>query len=512
MPKDTSKPRVARPVPPVEGIAAVEEAQAWLAAIVESSDDAIIGGAPDKMVLTWNAAAERLYGYTAAEMIGRSIAVLVPPDRQDEVVDIMNRARRGETTKRLRTVRVRKDGKLVDVSLTVSPIKDSMGAVVAASITARDITEFAAAARAPQESEERYPRIVEAANEAVWTIDANSNTVSVSAEMADMLGYTPEEMIGVPLFRFMDKDDRAIAVGNVERRRRGIAEQHEFKFRRKDGSALWVLLGARPLTDAAGEYAGAVAVVADITQLKRADEAPRQALERERESADRLRALDETKNMFLRAVSHDLRTPLTAIRGLAETLKLHGARLSHEDAVRLTERILANAVRMERMTNNLLDFDSLSRGELAPDRRPVDIGSLVREAVAGTDPEGRPIEVEVEEEALIARVDRDQVERIIDNLLGNAVRYSPPETPIWIRLCRRDGGVLIAVEDSGPGVPDHLKEAVFDLFRRGEDVRPKGAGIGLSVVARFAELHGGRAWVEDRPGGGASFRVLLPEA
>ncbi|MFA5785632.1 MAG: PAS domain S-box protein [Actinomycetota bacterium] len=490
----------------------MEEAQAWLAAIVESSDDAIIGVTPDKMVLTWNAAAERLYGYTAQEMIGRSVAVLVPLDRQDEVPRIMELMRRGERTEHFRTVRVHKDGRPIDVSITVSPIRDRSGGVVASSITARDITERVRTERALEESEERYRTIVEAANEGVWMIDTNSNTTFANTKMADMLGYTPEEMVGASLFRFMDDAGRAIAAEDLERRRRGIAEQHEFKFLRKDGSVLWALLGTQPLTDAAGEYAGALAMVADITQLKRAEEARQQALERERESADRLRALDETKNTFLRAVSHDLRTPLTVILGLAETLKLHGARLSHEDAVRITERIVANAGRMERMISNLLDFDRLSHGELAPDRRPVDIGSLVREAVAGTDSEGRPIQVEVEEEALVTFVDPAQVERIIDNLLGNALRYSPPETSIRIRVCRRDGGVLLAVEDSGPGVPDHLKEAVFDLFRHGEDVRPKGAGIGLSVVARFAELHGGRAWVEDRPGGGASFRVLLPEA
>jgi two-component system, OmpR family, sensor histidine kinase MtrB len=109
-------------------------------------------------------------------------------------------------------------------------------------------------------------------------------------------------------------------------------------------------------------------------------------------------------------------------------------------------------------------------------------------------------------------VDGAKVERILENLLHNALRYTPSDTPIWIRLGRSDGGAVITVEDEGPGVPDELKVAMFESFRQGPNrsAHSPGTGIGLSLVARFAELHGGRAWVEDRPGGGARFRVLLP--
>jgi signal transduction histidine kinase len=125
--------------------------------------------------------------------------------------------------------------------------------------------------------------------------------------------------------------------------------------------------------------------------------------------------------------------------------------------------------------------------------------------------DGREIIVDVE--PVVLDVDAARVERIVENLVLNALRHTDDDTPVWVRVFADDGGGVLAVEDAGPGVPEELRGTIFQPFRRGRDETPyEGSGIGLSLVARFAELHGGQAWVQERPGGGASFRVFLPTA
>jgi signal transduction histidine kinase/GAF domain-containing protein len=260
-------------------------------------------------------------------------------------------------------------------------------------------------------------------------------------------------------------------------------------------------------------------LIVDVTQGKRAEQALRrseqkysEAFHREREATQRLRALDEMKNTFLEAVSHDLRTPLTSILGSAVTLEQAGMDLPEADAMDLLRRIAANARKLERLLSDLLDLDRLQRGIMTPQRRETDVGALVREAVKEFESFGGR-EVRVTAGELVANVDAAKVERIVENLLANAARHTPAGSRIWVRADPGDEGVLIVVEDEGTGVPDELKDAIFEPFRQGPGPASTspGVGVGLSLVARFTELHGGRAWVEDRPGGGASFHVLLPE-
>jgi signal transduction histidine kinase len=205
-------------------------------------------------------------------------------------------------------------------------------------------------------------------------------------------------------------------------------------------------------------------------------------------------------------VSHELRTPLAALLGLEQ----QGEFLSREEQPDLMARLARNARKLDRLLSDLLDLDRLRRGVLEPQRRLVDVGALARTVVeeAQLDP-GR---IEVVAPPVVAAVDGSKVERILENLVANAVKHTGPGTRIWVTVRSEEGGVLILVEDEGTGVRDDLKGEVFEPFRQGDEVRPHapGAGIGLSLVALFAELHGGRAWVEDRPGGGASFRVFLP--
>jgi two-component system sensor histidine kinase KdpD len=172
--------------------------------------------------------------------------------------------------------------------------------------------------------------------------------------------------------------------------------------------------------------------------------------------------------------------------------------------------MLNNAVKLQRMLADLLDLDRLGRGTLRPRRAAAEVGDLIRRVVAESDfVQGRRVEVQAS--AMVLPVDAPKVERIVENLLANAAKYSPPGTPIWVRVTRVPEGAVIAVEDLGPGVPEEMRDAIFEPFQQGPNasLHSPGVGIGLALVARFAELHGGRAWWEERAGGGSSFRFLL---
>jgi PAS domain S-box-containing protein len=239
------------------------------------------------------------------------------------------------------------------------------------------------------------------------------------------------------------------------------------------------------------------------------------ALDRERAAAAQLRAVDQMKTTFLEAVSHDLRSPLTTILGIALTLERGGGGaggLPADEAAELLGRLSGNARRLDGLLGDLLDLDRLARGTLTPHRQLVDLGGLVRRVVEDADVRQEHAVV-VDAPTLRIAVDGPKVERILENLVVNAAKHTQAGTTIWVRVQSQRDGVLLVVEDEGPGVPAQLREQVFQPFHTGRNIadHAPGSGIGLALVAQFASLHGGRAWVQDRPGGGASFRVFLPD-
>jgi signal transduction histidine kinase len=273
---------------------------------------------------------------------------------------------------------------------------------------------------------------------------------------------------------------------------------------------IWIRDESAFLFDDDGKPLIVQGVMSDVTERKLAEEALQESERREREAAERLRALDEMKNTFLAAVSHELRSPLTSILGLALTLEQQDA-LAREETADLTGRLAQNARKLDRLLRDLLDIDRLSRGIVTPTLRETDLGELAVRAVDSLEiPSERRVEVDVE--PVVVPVDAPKVERIVENLVMNAIRHTTSDVTVWVRVRAERDGALLAVEDDGNGVPDDLREAIFEPFRQGPTASPHspGTGIGLSLVAMFTDLHGGRAWVEDRPGGGASFRVSFP--
>jgi len=354
---------------------------------------------------------------------------------------------------------------------------------------------------------ERLPAIVYAAD-----FDPAGSWLYVSPQIEHILGFTPQEWTDDPtLFDVQIHPDDEPRYRAIEARDKesGGPFRTEYRMFGKDGREVWLRDDAFVVTDRDGRKF-LQGIMFDVTELKRAEETLRIGLEREQEASEGLRALDQMRNSFLQAVSHELRTPLTSVLGFALTLQRPDLRLSEAERSEMLDRLAANARKLERLLSDLLDVDRLARGVVEPKLLPLDLGALARSVTGETDVGSRALVVDAPYVEVVA--DGAKVERIMENLLVNASRHTPEGSHIWLRVRRHDGGAIIAVEDDGPGVPDEIKAAVFEPFRQGPAIggQNSGTGIGLSLVANFAGLHGGRAWVEDRAGGGASFQVFLP--
>lgn len=343
--------------------------------------------------------------------------------------------------------------------------------------------------------------------------DVATDTSTWSASLYRLYGRSPGEG-PVSFEAYLDgihPDDRphvADVVGALLRSPDSLV--HQYRIVRPDGSERWVEARVRSRVDHDGEVVELVGTCQDVTAWRAADEALRDAVTRERRAAQEILQGERLQNDLLVAVSHEIRTPLTVALGLAETLQRTDMADRPDLYPQLAGRLRRNLRRLHHLLEDLLDTDRLQRGAARPTRQAVTLPALMEEVRSDHDLEERTLHVDLPTEPVW--VDRGLVSRILHQLVANALRYTSDDVPLWVRAEREGNDLLLVVEDAGPGVRSEARTRVFRPFQ--QDLRVEhapGTGVGLHLVARFAELHGGQAWVEDRPGGGASFRVRLRE-
>jgi PAS domain S-box-containing protein len=539
-------------------VAAPSTQLSLLSAIVQSSDDAIVSKDLNSIITSWNPAAERMFGYTADEMIGRSIRVIIPDDRQYEEDEVIARIRAGEAVDHFETVRKRKNGSLIDISLSISPVRDESGTIVGASKIARDITERLRA-RAVEERHRRHAAF----------LSRVTSSIATSLEPRQILAALAD--VTVPYFADWCSVDVLQESGQIER----VGQQHvnrdkavavtelrqHYENPNASLSPTFVIRTGEPaivleMSDALlkqvaagvperlrllreldpvsylclplkiqGRTIGAVTLARsesgrtfDEEDLRVADDAiTRTALAVDNARAyEQLQAANQLKDEFLATLSHELRTPLNAILGYSRMLR-SGA-LREDRRGQALETVERNATLLTQMVEDVLDVSRIAAGKIRLHIQPVDLGSVLRDAMAtvtpAADAKGVRLDSILEPQLGPVSGDPDRLQQVVWNLLSNAVKFTPRGGRVQMRLQHVNSHVEISVSDTGMGIREDFLPHLFERFRQGDSTTTRahgGLGLGLAIARRIVELHGGRIQAfSPGDGQGSTFRVELP--
>ncbi len=527
----------------------IEAAQAQLAAIVQSSEDAIIGKTLDGTIISWNAAAERIYGYTAEQAIGCAIQMLAPPDRPDEIPGILERLKRGERVARLETKRMRKDGTLLDVSLTISPIQNADGTSTAASTIARDITERKQAAERSAQLQTIATALSEALTPAqvvdviitqgITALGVQAGLIALLSDQGETLdtvgatAYPPELLDRWRQYPFSQASPIADAMRSktavLLESRAALAERYPLlEPQAMSGSNAWAVL---PLL-VEGRANGALSLSFDAAHTFSANEraflltlasqcaqaiARARLYEAERQARGRAEAAVRLREQFLSIAAHELKTPLTSLLGYAQLFQrrtLRAASLGEADQ-RALGVIVAQALRLNRMVAALLDIARIESGQLSINRAPLDLCELTQRVAeeARAQSEEHPLEIICPTLPLMIEGDDLRLEQVLQNLIQNAFKYSPPGAPVTVQVARQDEYATVAITDHGIGIPAAALAQLFQRFYRAPNVDERqisGMGIGLFVVKEIVLLHDGTVAVDSVEGQGSTFTIRLP--
>lgn len=495
-----------------------EIAQAYLKALIESADDAIVTKDLNGIVTTWNAGAEKLFGYTAAEMIGEPIGKLVPSDRPDEEDTILAKLRNGERIEHYETKRIRKDGRIVDISVTISPIRTNDGTIIGASKIARDITGQHRLAEA-ELAEQYLSAIVESAEDAIIGKTLDGIITSWNRGAQNIFGYTAEEMIGRPIILLIPPDHPNEELSIIARIRKGESIEHyETQRIRKDGRIIDVSLTISPIKDKNGTIIGASKIARDISEQRQAQDRERNALRQAELAKEQAEAASQSKDEFLATVSHELRTPLTATLGWARMLA--AGTLDDATKKKAIDVIERNVKSQAQLIEDLLDISRIISGKLRIEVKPVDTTALVEAAVDVVRPaaDAKGIRIELVRDSNVTPIagDFQRLQQVVWNLMSNAVKFTLRGGHIKVEIASVGSHVRIAVSDSGIGIRPDFLPFVFNRFSQADSSTTRkqgGLGMGLAITKSIVELHGGNITASSEgEGKGSKFVVKLPVA
>jgi PAS domain S-box-containing protein len=473
-----------------------------LASIVESSDDPIVSKSLDGVIQSWNAAAERLFGWRAEEAVGRHISLIIPPERISEEDQIIASLKEGRRIEHLETERVGRDGKRILVSLTVSPVKDHAGVVVGASKIVRDITER----KRTELERQNFVTLIENSRDFIGMSDLDGVPFFVNRAGLEMVGLASlDEARRARVGDFFFPEDQARIMEEFfpQVLRDGHGEV-EVRFRHfRTGQALWMAYKVVVLTDAAGRPIGFATVSQDVTERRRL--------------AEDLRAADRRKSDFLATLAHELRNPLAPLSSMVEVMKRTENREKLLLARQTIERQLAQLVRL---VDDLLDLNRITHDKLELRWSEVDLAEIIQHSLEASRPLADAAEhrvhVSLPATPIRLRADPARLAQIFSNLLNNACKYMAPGGTIWVTAERSGGEVIASVKDAGMGIaPDQLDQ-IFEMFAQlhpSHSTARTGLGIGLTLVKQLVALHGGSIEVRSAgEGQGSEFIVRLPAA
>ena len=479
-----------------------------LASIVESSDDAIVRKSLDSVIQSWNAGAERIFGYTADEAVGRHISIVIPPDRLAEEDRIIATLKEGRRVEPFETERVRRDGRRIRVSVTISPIKDEAGNVVAASKIARDVTKQ----RKAEAEREMFATLIENSTDFIAIADLDAVPIFVNRAGLTLVGLddmAQARKVHVRDFFFPEDQARILDEFFPSVAESGHGEV-DVRFRNfKTGDGRWMAYKVLKLTDDKGQALGFATVSQDVTERRRLEDSLRQL-------AANLSEEGRRKNEFLATLAHELRNPMAALSNMLEILRRKGP---HEPAPpQAVEAMGRQLSQLVRLVDDLLDLSRITHNRLQLRKGPVELGAVIDQAVEGSRPlvEAMRHELRVlpSPEPIALDGDAARLAQVFANLLNNSAKYTSPGGKIEVKTERRGKEAVVTVKDNGAGIPTDRLDSIFEMFNQvqGSLERSQGGlGIGLTLVRRLVQMHGGSVQAESAgEGKGSEFVVRLP--
>jgi PAS domain S-box-containing protein len=473
---------------------AAHSARAILAAIVESSDDAILSKDLDGTIMSWNRGAQRIFGYTADEMIGSPITRLIPPEMREEETRILAQIRAGRRIEHFETVRRTKSGKRIFVSLTVSPVRDASGTVIGASKVARDIT----AQKAAERMGGVLAAIVQSSDDAIISTDLDGQVLSWNPAAERLYGYAAEDMIGKSVGRIIPADmpnDQRLILTKIHAGEK--IEHYETVRVSRTGRRIDVSVTVSPVRDAAGSLIGASKIARDISPVREAQ---------------------RRKDQFLAVLAHELRNPLAPIRAALALFRREG--VTRDQLARVMAIAERQMRQMTRLLDDLLDVSRLATGKVELRKERLDLRVMGRQAVEAArhlvEAKAHELRVEITDEPSPMDADPVRIAQILNNLIANAAKYTDAGGKIEL-VVRRDGAMgVVHVSDNGIGFSPEFQQRIFTLFSQDDAATARatgGLGIGLALVREFVERHGGSVSASSPgPGRGSRFTVRLPLA
>lgn len=463
--------------------------EAMLIAIINSSDDAIISKDLNGVVTSWNKSAERIFGHSAKEMVGKSITILIPPDRLEEEPNILLRIAQGERVDHFQTKRKTKDGRIIDVSLTISPIKNQQGVIIGISKIARDITYLKQA----EVNDAMLSAIIASSEDAIISKSLDSIITSWNPSAERIFGYSAFEMIGDSILKLIPSDrvdEEAMILLKLKNGER--VEHFETKRLNKSGVSIEVSLTISPIKNSQGKITGISKIVRDITDKK---------LEEQR------------KHNFIDIVSHELKTPLTSVKSYIQLAMAKAKGHQDQFSLNVLTRADLQTRKMEIMIHDFLNVSRFEQGKMTLSLSRFCLKTLMEEVVSEAiilapehllDYHGCP--------SIELYADRNKIAQVLINLLNNATKYSSLGSTIRVECKLAAGQVHFSIADQGIGISNADQLRLFERFYRVTDHQTmlvSGFGIGLYLVAEILKLHGSVIKLSSELGKGSIFSFSL---